>query len=136
MLRYAVATAWAKIDRALLLLGAIAAPRPKNLTAILDPKRAGELLRVIDGYSGQPATPHPLRPAALPARLRAPRRAMVGQTICESGGVHDLAQQATVDRRRRPEHHVGIDIVDAQPRGAGLGLGMPGSMQTRSPTDR
>lgn len=54
--RYAVATARAKGDPASLLLGAIAAPRPKNLAAIIDPKRAGELLRAIDGYSGQPAT--------------------------------------------------------------------------------
>lgn len=54
--RYGVATARAKTDPASLLLGAITAPRPKNLTAILDPKRVGELLRALDGYSGQPAT--------------------------------------------------------------------------------
>lgn len=54
--RYAVATARTKTDPASLLLGAIAALRPGNLAAILDPKCAGELLRTIDGYSGQPAT--------------------------------------------------------------------------------
>lgn len=43
--RYAVATARAKGDPAPLLLGAIAAPRPKNLAAIIDPRCAGELLR-------------------------------------------------------------------------------------------
>ncbi len=43
--RYAVATARAKSDPAALLLGAIAAPRPKNLAAILEPRRVGELLR-------------------------------------------------------------------------------------------
>ncbi|MDH7639492.1 tyrosine-type recombinase/integrase [Sphingomonas oryzagri] len=54
--RYAVATARAKADPAALLLGAVAAPRPTHLAAIIDPKRAGELLRAIDDYSGQPIT--------------------------------------------------------------------------------
>jgi integrase len=54
--RYAVATARAKSDPAALLIGAVAAPRPKNLAAILEPKRVGELLRAIAGYSGQPVT--------------------------------------------------------------------------------
>ncbi len=52
--RYAVATARAKADPASLLLGAVAAPKPKHLAAIVDPKRAGELLRAIDSYSGTP----------------------------------------------------------------------------------
>jgi integrase len=54
--RYAVVTARAKSDPAGLLLGAVAAPKVRHLAAILDRKRAGELLRAIDGYSGQPAT--------------------------------------------------------------------------------
>ncbi|WP_174278463.1 tyrosine-type recombinase/integrase [Sphingomonas bacterium] len=54
--RYAVATARAKADPAGLLLGAVASPKPKNLSAIVDPQRIGELLRAIDGYTGQPAT--------------------------------------------------------------------------------
>lgn len=54
--RYAVATARAKSDPAALLLGAIAAPKVKHLAAILEPKRVGELLRAIDGYSGYPVT--------------------------------------------------------------------------------
>jgi integrase len=54
--RYAVATARAKTDPASLLVGAVAAPRPKHLAAILDPNRAGELLRAIDAYSGGPLT--------------------------------------------------------------------------------
>jgi integrase len=54
--RYAVATARAKSDPAALLLGAVAAPRPKHLAAILDAKRAGELLRAIESYSGSPLT--------------------------------------------------------------------------------
>jgi integrase len=54
--RYAVATARAKADPAGLLIGAVASPKPKNLAAIIDPKRIGELLRAIDGYSGMPVT--------------------------------------------------------------------------------
>ncbi|MCP4303644.1 MAG: integrase arm-type DNA-binding domain-containing protein [bacterium] len=54
--RYAVATARAKSDPASLLLGAVAAPKAKHMAAIVDAKRAGELLRAIDGYQGQPST--------------------------------------------------------------------------------
>lgn len=52
--RYAVTTARAKADPASLLRGAVAAPKPKHLAAILDPKRAGDLLRAIASYSGTP----------------------------------------------------------------------------------
>lgn len=54
--RYAVATARAKADPAGLLLGAVAAPQARHLAAIVEPKRVGELLRAIDGYSGLPVT--------------------------------------------------------------------------------
>jgi integrase len=54
--RYAVATARAKSDPASLLLGAVAAPKAKHLAAIIDAKRAGDLLRAIERYEGQPAT--------------------------------------------------------------------------------
>lgn len=54
--RYAVSTARAKTDPAALLHGAIAAPRPKHLAAIIDAKRVGELLRAIEVYDGQPTT--------------------------------------------------------------------------------
>ena len=54
--RYAVATARAKADPAALLRGAIAGPKVKNLAAIVDSKRVGELLRAIDVYAGAPLT--------------------------------------------------------------------------------
>ena len=54
--RYAVATARAKADPASLLRGAVAAPKVKNLAAIVDPKRVGELLRAIENYGGAPLT--------------------------------------------------------------------------------
>lgn len=59
--RYAVATARAKSDPASLLIGAIASPQPKHLAAIIEPKRAGELLRAIEAYSGHPLTIAALR---------------------------------------------------------------------------
>lgn len=54
--RYAVATARAEADPAHALRGALAAPIVKHFAAITDAERLGELLRAIDGYSGEPAT--------------------------------------------------------------------------------
>jgi integrase len=54
--RYAVITARAKTDPAALLRGAVAAPKPKHLAAIITVSRVGELLRAIEAYAGQPAT--------------------------------------------------------------------------------
>lgn len=54
--RYAVATARAKGDPAAVLLGAVASPQPRHLSAIVAPKGVGELLRAIDDYSGLPVT--------------------------------------------------------------------------------
>jgi len=54
--RYAVATVRAKSDPAALLLGAIGAPQPKHLAAIIDGVRAGDLLRAIACYTGHPIT--------------------------------------------------------------------------------
>lgn len=54
--RYAVATARANADPAGLLLGAVASPKSRNLSAIVEPKKVGELLRAIDAYTGTPVT--------------------------------------------------------------------------------
>lgn len=54
--RYAIATARADADPAHALRGALAAPVVKHYAAITDEVRLGELLRAIDGYSGEPAT--------------------------------------------------------------------------------
>jgi integrase len=51
--RYAVATARLASDPSRDLRGALTAPQPKHYGAIIDPKRAGDLLRAIDGYDGQ-----------------------------------------------------------------------------------
>jgi hypothetical protein len=53
--RYAVATARAKADPAGLLLGAVASPKPKNLSAIVDPKRIGE--HISNGARVAPSKP-------------------------------------------------------------------------------
>jgi integrase len=54
--RYAVATARLASDPTRDLRGALTAPQPKHYGAIVEPKRAGELLRAIDGYDGQVLT--------------------------------------------------------------------------------
>ncbi|QUM73568.1 tyrosine-type recombinase/integrase [Sphingopyxis granuli] len=54
--RYAVATARLESAPTRDLRGALTAPTPKHYGAITDPKRAGELLRAIDGYDGYPLT--------------------------------------------------------------------------------
>jgi len=59
--RYAVSTARANGDPAQMLLGALAAPKVKHHSAIVDPTALGELLRAIDDYRGQPATLYALR---------------------------------------------------------------------------
>ena len=54
--RYAVATSRATADPSALLRGALVAPTVKHHSAILEPEAVGDLLRAIDGYSGQPLT--------------------------------------------------------------------------------
>ncbi|GGC24442.1 integrase [Novosphingobium marinum] len=54
--RYAVATARLASDPSRDLRGALTSPQPKHYGAIIEPKRAGELLRAIDGYEGQAIT--------------------------------------------------------------------------------
>ena len=54
--RYAVATARLRSDPTRDLRGALTAPKVTHYGAITDAKRAGELLRAIDGYEGQGLT--------------------------------------------------------------------------------
>lgn len=54
--RYGVATARLVSDPTRDLRGALVAPRPKHYGAVIEAKRAGELLRAIDGYEGQALT--------------------------------------------------------------------------------
>jgi len=54
--RYAIVTGRADRDPSQDLKGALKAPRVTHRAAILDPKRVGELLRSIDGYTGHLAT--------------------------------------------------------------------------------
>lgn len=56
VLRYAVSIARARSDPASLLVGAVAAPRPANRAAIVEPLAASVLLRAIETYEGQPTT--------------------------------------------------------------------------------
>lgn len=54
--RYAVATARLKSDPTRDLKGALTSPTVTHYGAVIDPAGAGELLRSIDGYEGQPIT--------------------------------------------------------------------------------
>lgn len=54
--RFAVATARLRSDPTRDLRGALTAPKVTHYGAITDAKRAGELLRAIDGYEGQGLT--------------------------------------------------------------------------------
>ncbi|TLZ42922.1 MAG: DUF4102 domain-containing protein [Gammaproteobacteria bacterium] len=75
VLRYAVATGRAQHDVAADLKEALAPVKSKNFASVTDPKRVGELLRAIHGYSGQPVTALALKLAPLvfvrPGELRA-----------------------------------------------------------------
>lgn len=63
--RYAVQTGRADRSPAADLHGALQPVVVKHMAAILDPVKAGELLRAIDGYSGQPITRAALQLSAL-----------------------------------------------------------------------
>lgn len=54
--RYAIATARLVSDPSRDLRGALTAPQPKHYGAIIEAKRAGELLRSIEGYDGYALT--------------------------------------------------------------------------------
>lgn len=75
--RHAVATGRAERDPTQDLRGLLKAPVAVNRPAITDPRRAGHLLRAIDGYQAQPSTMFALRLAPhvflRPGELRAGR---------------------------------------------------------------
>lgn len=62
--RYAVATTRAERDPTGDLRGALTVPKPKHLAAITTPKRAGELMRAIESYTGHAITLYALRLSA------------------------------------------------------------------------
>jgi integrase len=75
--RFAIATGRAKRDPTADLRGALAPVRSSKRAAITNPARIGDLLRALDGYSGQPGTEIALKLAPLlfvrPGELRAAR---------------------------------------------------------------
>ncbi|MBB4615332.1 integrase [Novosphingobium taihuense] len=72
--RFAIANQLAPSDPTRDLRGALTSHKSKHHAAILEPKKAGELLRAIDGYDGHPVTRFVLQLAALvfvrPGELR------------------------------------------------------------------
>jgi integrase len=75
VMRYAVVTGLAERDVTTDLRDALVAKDPKNFAAITDPKKAGDLMRSIFGYTGHPCTLAALKLSALvfvrPGELRA-----------------------------------------------------------------
>jgi integrase len=75
--RYAIATGRATRDIAVDLRGALTTPKVTHRAAVTDPNELGALLRVIEGYSGQPTTRLALELSALlfvrPGELRRAR---------------------------------------------------------------
>ncbi|TSD60548.1 DUF4102 domain-containing protein [Variovorax sp. KBS0712] len=73
--RYGIATGRCEDDPATKLRGALGAVIVKNMAAVLDPQKAGDLMRAIDGYRGLPATREALLLSALlfqrPGNIRA-----------------------------------------------------------------
>lgn len=65
VLRYGIQTGRGERDSAADLVGALKPAVTQHMAAILDPAKVGELLRAIDGYSGQPVTRAALQLSAL-----------------------------------------------------------------------
>ena len=65
MFRYGIATGRCERDPAGDLRGALRPIVVKHMAAVLEPAQAGELLRAIDAYSGQPSTRAALALSAL-----------------------------------------------------------------------
>jgi integrase len=72
--RYAIIGGKAEIDPTASLRGALKSPKTRHHAAITEPKKRGELLRAIDGFTGQFVTLAALRLAPLvfvrPGELR------------------------------------------------------------------
>jgi integrase len=72
--RFAVLEGWAANDPTSSLRGALKAPKVKHHAAIVEPKKVGELLRAIEGFTGQFVTECALKLAPLvfvrPGELR------------------------------------------------------------------
>lgn len=52
--RFGIATARCTSDPAALLIGSLSSPVAKHHSAIIEPKKLGELLRAVDSYAGSP----------------------------------------------------------------------------------
>lgn len=65
VMRYAIATGHADRDPTPDLREALPTPIKRHFSAILEPRRVGELLRAVDAYTGQPGTRAALQLAAL-----------------------------------------------------------------------
>jgi len=132
--RYAVATARLTSDPSRDLKGAITSPQPKHYGAITDPKRAGELLRAIDGYEGFGLTkPAMLLSAYLFVRPGELRHAEWGEIDLETGIWSIPAAKMKMKREHRvPLSRQSIELFrELRPITGPVGYVFP-SIRTRS----
>lgn len=110
--RYAIITGRATRDPSADLRGALKTPVTKSRPAVTDPRKVGELLRSIDGYSGQPTTCAALKLAPLlfvrPGELRAAEWAEFSFDIAGDGSYTEAPVWRLPARRTkmREEHIV------------------------------
>jgi integrase len=101
--RYAVATTRANRDIAADLRGALQAPAVKGFSAIVEPKRVGELLRAIDGYHGDPSTKLAMKLAPILFQRPGEIAGMRWDELDLDGAVWRVPAGRKKERR---EHHV------------------------------
>ena len=85
--RYGIATGRCERDPASDLRGALRPAMVKHMAAVLEPAQAGDLLRAIDAYSGQPSTRAALALSALLFQRPGNIRAMEWVEIDEAGAL-------------------------------------------------
>jgi hypothetical protein len=90
VMRHAIATGHADRDPTPDLRNALPQPITRHFAAILDPQRVGELLRAVDGYTGQPGTRAALQLAALTFQRPGNVRAMQWAHLDLDGGTWSI----------------------------------------------
>lgn len=125
-------------DPTVALRGAIAAPVVQHQPAILDPARLGELLRAIDGFSGQPQTKAALQLGLLLALSPGELRLSKWTDIDLEFGIWTIEAGRMKMRRehRTPLPRQGVEILSELKRITGHGrdnLAFPSARSVRVP---
>lgn len=136
--RLAIALDVAQTDPTLALRGAIVTPTVTHRPAITDPDRLGELLRAVDGFTGQPQTKAAIQLAALLVLRPGEIRLSKWTDIDLEAGVWRIdAGRAKMRREHRtPLPRQAIEILQALKRITGHGrdnLVFPSARSVRIP---